>query len=161
MRGILDRLRPAGAPGTATRAGVPVDRHETLSHELTPVFEHLAPVQSECERIVEAAAAAARERETEAAQQARDLVARAQAEGAAERSAALATARATAAEETERCLAEAGEQVQVVRRRGEQRQPRLLARVLDVVRADLRALATDEPGSARPADALSSVEAPR
>lgn len=160
VRAILDRLRPAGAPGTATRAGVPADRLETLSHELAPVFEHLAPIQSECERIVAAAAEAAREREAAASQQARDLIDRARAEGEAERSAALSAARATAAEETERCLAEAAEQVQVVRRRGEQRQPRLLARVLDTVRTDLRSLTTDgSQPSRRAADALSSMEA--
>ena len=37
IRGILDRLRPAGAPGEATRPGVPVDRLEPLRAELAPL----------------------------------------------------------------------------------------------------------------------------
>jgi len=144
VRGILDRLRPAGAPGGATGAGVPADRIESLGHELAPVFEHLEPVLRECGQIAQEATEAAQRREAEAAGRAHDIVARARTESEAERANVTAAARATASSETERSLAEAREEADQVRRRGEQRRPDLVARVLDLVRADLRALADSE-----------------
>lgn len=153
VRGILDRLRPAGAPGEATRPGVPVDPRESLANELAPVFAALEPVRQECARITEEAMVAARQREAEAARKAQDIVARARAEGEAERARAAASARAVAARETERILADAQAQAENIRRRGEQDRPQLLSRVLELVRADLRALANGstgpDPGSAR------------
>jgi len=52
---FLNRFRPAGAPGAATRAGVPVDRTAELSAEVAPVLAQLAAVAAEGERIVAAA----------------------------------------------------------------------------------------------------------
>jgi vacuolar-type H+-ATPase subunit H len=143
VRGILDRLRPAGAPGAAGKAAVPADRRESLAGELAPVFADLEPVLSECTRITEEATAAAQRREAEAAGHAHDIVANAQTESESERAGIVAAARSEANRETERSHAQAREQAQHVRQRGDQRRPQLLARVLDLVRADLRALADD------------------
>jgi vacuolar-type H+-ATPase subunit H len=147
VRGILDRLRPAGAPGGAARAGVPVDRRESLDRELAPVFAHLEPVLQECARITQEAADAARRRAAEADRQADDIVAAARTASEAERAEAATAARTSAARETERILAEARDEAQEVRRRGEQRRSSLVAHVVDLVRGDLRGLA-DDRGSA-------------
>ncbi|HEX7745917.1 MAG TPA: hypothetical protein VF462_11720, partial [Micromonosporaceae bacterium] len=48
VRELLDRFRPAGAPGAASAAGVPADRQTTASAELDPVFAALADVVAKC-----------------------------------------------------------------------------------------------------------------
>jgi len=52
LRDFLSRFRPAGAPGAAGRAGVPVDRDRELAAEVVPVLALLDGVQAECEQIV-------------------------------------------------------------------------------------------------------------
>ena len=52
LREFLSRFRPAGAPGAAARAGVPVDRARELEAEVLPVLMLLDGTQGECERIV-------------------------------------------------------------------------------------------------------------
>lgn len=52
LREFLSRFRPAGAPGAAARAGVPVDRVRELEAEVLPVLKLLDGTQGECERIV-------------------------------------------------------------------------------------------------------------
>src|ERR1022692_4357979 len=49
---FLNRFRPAGAPGAASRAGVPADRAAELSAELDPVLALLAATDAECTRLV-------------------------------------------------------------------------------------------------------------
>lgn len=49
---FLNRFRPAGAPGAASRAGVPADRAAELSAELEPVLAMLAATDGECARLV-------------------------------------------------------------------------------------------------------------
>jgi vacuolar-type H+-ATPase subunit H len=51
-RDFLDRFRPAGAPGAASRAGVPADRAAELASELEPVLALLAGTDAECRRII-------------------------------------------------------------------------------------------------------------
>ncbi len=51
-RDFLDRFRPAGAPGAASRAGVPADRAAELARELEPVLALLAGTDAECGRII-------------------------------------------------------------------------------------------------------------
>lgn len=50
-RGFLDRLRPVGTAGAAARRGVPADRLAEIGVELEPLFEMLAEVDAEAERI--------------------------------------------------------------------------------------------------------------
>lgn len=143
LRDLLDRFRPAGAPGQATRAGVPVDRRAGLSTEVAPIFAALAPVLTECERIREEARTEARRREAEARQRAQAIVARARMESEAERAAAAAAARARVMHENEQIMARARAEAQAVREQGERRRPELVARVVELVRADLAALTGD------------------
>ncbi len=65
---FLNRFRPAGAPGAASRAGVPADRAAELSAELDPVLALLAATDAECARLV----TAAEQEASEFAAQARD-----------------------------------------------------------------------------------------
>ena len=51
-RDFLDRFRPAGAPGSAARAGVPADRARELADELDPVLALLDDTHAECQRII-------------------------------------------------------------------------------------------------------------
>lgn len=50
-RGFLDRFRPAGTPGAASPAGVPVDRAATTAAELLPLLDRLDAVQDEADRL--------------------------------------------------------------------------------------------------------------
>jgi vacuolar-type H+-ATPase subunit H len=147
VRDILDRFRPAGAPGGATGAGVPVDRQQSLTDEVATVFADLEPTIQECARIAHEADEQAQRREKDAQRRAHDLVARARSESEAERAGAAAAVRARAASESERILADARQQAQQVRRRADERRPRLLARVVELVRADLRAFADSDGGT--------------
>lgn len=52
LRDFLSRFRPAGTPGAAARAGVPVDPARELAAEVGPVLMLLDGTQGECERIV-------------------------------------------------------------------------------------------------------------
>jgi len=52
LRDFLSRFRPAGAPGAAARAGVPVDRKRELEAEVCPVLGLLDGTQAECESII-------------------------------------------------------------------------------------------------------------
>jgi hypothetical protein len=49
----LYRLRPSGAPGSATAAGVPADRRRSDELELEPVFAELAATEEVCRGILE------------------------------------------------------------------------------------------------------------
>lgn len=139
-RDLLDRFRPAGAPGAATAAGVPADRRESVAAELEPIFAALAPVQAECERLRRASAEHALAREATATRMARALLARARSESAAERAAAAATLRERAKITAGRTLAHAEDEAAEIRRNAEARRPDLVGRILERVRADLRGL---------------------
>jgi vacuolar-type H+-ATPase subunit H len=52
LRDFLSRFRPAGTPGAAARAGVPMDPARELAAEVGPVLTLLDSTQGECERIV-------------------------------------------------------------------------------------------------------------
>jgi vacuolar-type H+-ATPase subunit H len=111
-RDFLDRFRPAGAPGAASRAGVPVDRAAELASELEPVLALLAGTHAECGRIVAAAQREAEQITEGARERAAALTADAQRRAAAVRDAAvaqvLAAARAEAAEAVSAAVAHVG-----------------------------------------------------
>ncbi len=52
LRDFLRRFRPAGTPGAAARAGVPMDPARELEAEVVSVLTLLDGTQDECERIV-------------------------------------------------------------------------------------------------------------
>lgn len=96
-RDLLERFRPAGAPGGATAAGTPVDHTADMASELAPVFAALAETQTECAQLLDSAradAAATLARAREQANAVRD--------SARERVPAERTAAAAAAVEAER-----------------------------------------------------------
>jgi len=98
---FLDRFRPAGAPGAASQAGVPVDRAAELAAELGPVLARLAGTDAECARIVAEAERSASQIASDARERAAAITAggRARAQAARSEAAAevLAAARAEAA----------------------------------------------------------------
>jgi flagellar biosynthesis/type III secretory pathway protein FliH len=147
VRDLLDRFRPAGAPGPAGAAGVPADRQESAADELAPVFAALAEVEAECERIRREAAQAAAWRRAEAAEQARAVVAQARGRAASIRAAAATRIREDTAAELAQLAARTTAEADELRRRSARQQPQLVSIVVDRVRAELTTL----DGQAAPA----------
>jgi hypothetical protein len=145
VRDLLDRFRPAGAPGPAGAAGVPADREASAAAELAPVFAALAEVVAESDRILLAADEAAERRRAEAAGQARAAVARARGEAAAIRAATAARIREDTAAELAQLTARTTAEADELRRRGATELPQLLSRVLGEVQQELASLAGPEP----------------
>ncbi|HUY45429.1 MAG TPA: hypothetical protein VMV92_06845 [Streptosporangiaceae bacterium] len=144
LRDFLDRFRPAGAPGAAARAAVPVDRSSELEAELAPVLALLDGVDAECARIVaqarreaERITGAARE---EAAAQLGDADRRARAAREQTVQEVMAAARA----ETVGAVASARREALRSRELAGQRIPALVSRAADLVRG----LGTGDPGPA-------------
>lgn len=146
VRELLNRFRPAGAPGAASGAGVPVDRRAGVEAELEPVFAALEETQRECARLREAALAAASASGTETAGRAASIVEQARLDATAIRAEAAAEARQRAAKEIAEVGAAAAEQVDEVRRAAQLRRPELVAAVVAEVRAELAGL----PGGPAP-----------
>ena len=137
VRELLDRFRPAGAPGPAGAAGVPAQRQAAVTAELEPVFAALTEVVTGCDRLRLAAAQAAAKHERAALEQARVLVARARQDVAAERAAAAARIREESACDLAQMSAAAAAEADEVRRRSAQRMPWHVAQVVELVRTDL------------------------
>ena len=135
LRDFHDRFRPAGAPGAAARAAVPVDRRGELEAELGPVLALLDSVDAECARVVaqarhEAAQITAAARE-EAAAQLRDADRRA----AAARTGAMQESQAAARAEAAGAVVRARREARQVRELAGQRTPALVSRAVNLVRA--------------------------
>lgn len=131
---VLDRFRPAGAPGGAAPAGVPVDRSAAVASELAVVFAQLADTEREAERIRAAGRTEAERLRKVAAQRAAAVVADAHQRAEAERAAAAADRQRAALEEEQRILAAATAEGQRVRVVSEQRMPEYVARVVAAAR---------------------------
>jgi hypothetical protein len=134
-RDILNRFRPAATPGAAARPGVPADRVTETAAELGPVLDLLAAVESECDRLREAAALHAEETRARAREQAAALVASARARADSERAASAARARTRADAEVTRLREDAERQTADLRELAEDRMPDYLTRVVAMVRA--------------------------
>ncbi|HET6793358.1 MAG TPA: hypothetical protein VFH45_02880 [Acidimicrobiales bacterium] len=89
IRRFLHQLRPAGTPGAAAGAAVPVDRRSALEAELGPVFTALAGTEGECQRIRTDAAAHCVRLTAEAAAVAARIMAGAEAEAPIRRAEAM------------------------------------------------------------------------
>jgi len=100
LRDFLNRFRPAAAPGSASRPGIPADRAAELVAEIDPVLAMLADTQSRCTVIVSDARGQAARIGREAAEQAARIAADGRERAAAARACAanevLASARAEA-----------------------------------------------------------------
>jgi hypothetical protein len=144
---ILERLRPAGAPGTAAASGVPADRVAELAAELDPVLARLDPVQARCERIRSEAVVEADRRRRAGTDRARQVLAEARRAADAERAAAAgAVEREVAAAAAAGRLAAERDAV-AVRELAATR----LAPLVDRVVAAARALADQPPTASGPA----------
>jgi len=141
---LLDRFRPAGAPGPAVVAGVPADRRAAAQEELLPVFAAMADVERECAALREAARAAAEECTVRAARDAAGLLRRAREDAVALRAQMAARLRAAGEDELTRLVARAGDEAAAVRARTAQRLPALVALVLTQVRVELAVLVGDD-----------------
>ncbi|HUL24620.1 MAG TPA: hypothetical protein VLW44_02475 [Streptosporangiaceae bacterium] len=134
-RDFLDRFRPAGAPGSAARAGVPADRARELAAEVEPVLALLDDTHAECEQIIEAA----RQEAGRIMVEARAAVARVgqeagrNARAAGEEAAAEVLAQTRA--EVQGTAAAAGQQALQIRRLAQRRLPELVAVAVGLVRA--------------------------
>jgi hypothetical protein len=91
-RDLLQRFRPAGAPGPATATGVPADRVEERASELDPLFGLLEDVVAEAARVRRDAEAEAERRREQAREQAVARVAAARLGADSVRAAELARA---------------------------------------------------------------------
>ncbi len=131
---VLDRFRPAGAPGGAAPAGVPADRSAAVAAELAGVFGQLAATEQEAERIRAEGAAEADRIRQEAAQHAAAVVADAHQRAEAERAAAAAQRQRTAREEERRILDAAAAEGKRVRTLSAQRMPGYVDRVVVTAR---------------------------
>jgi cell division septum initiation protein DivIVA len=131
---VLDRFRPAGAPGGAAPAGVPVDRSAAVAAELVAVFAQLVDTEHEAERIRAEGRTEAERLRQAAAQRAAAVVADAHQRAEAERAAAAADRQRTALEEEQRILAAATAEGQRVRVVSEQRMPQYVDRVVAAAR---------------------------
>ena len=134
-RDFLDRFRPAGAPGSAARAGVPADRAAELAAEVEPVLALLDDTRSECDQIIEWA----RQEADRIAAEAHAEVARIGQEAArnarAARDEAAAEVLAQARAEVQETAAEADQQALRIGRLARRRLPELVATAVGTVRA--------------------------
>jgi hypothetical protein len=144
MRELLERLRPAGAPGAPTVAGVPADRRRTAEEELAPVFEALADVVVECDRRRRAAGEDAARLVADAQRQAQAVIARAGAGVEAERAAAATRVQEASAMEIEALSRQARVEAERVRRERIRRNEVLAAHVVDLARRHLQDLSTSD-----------------
>jgi hypothetical protein len=133
VRDLLYRFRPAGAPGSASASGVPVDRAADRAAELLPLFERLAETEHQCALIRQQAqhdAEAIRARHTEMA---RSVAVTASNDGEAERAQAATQVRQRADRVAAASLVDARKEASQLQRRAAQRMPLYVARVASVV----------------------------
>ena len=134
IRRFLHLLRPAGAPGAAAGAAVPINRRAALEAELTPVFAALAGVEADCLRIRSEAEAQAARRATEAAAFAADTVAAAEEEAPIRRAEAIEGRLAQARRDSYRSVAAAESEADGIAHRAAPVISALAAAAVDAVR---------------------------
>jgi len=130
---ILDRFRPAGAPGSAGVVGVPALDDTGPASELAPVFAALEPDVSACAEEVAAARAAARSSNDAANECAAALLAEAHLQADAARARAAATVHDEATAGDAALLTAAREQVALVELLGRERAAALAARLAEAL----------------------------
>lgn len=142
-RELLERFRPASAPGSVARVGVPADTTEDA--EVLAVLTALAATVAEAQAVREQAHEAGRAVLDEATEQAAAIESSARLAAAEARATAAAQAREAGRREADRLLAEAHEQAEALRAQAEQRIPEVVDEVLAAVRATVLA-AEEVPG---------------
>ncbi len=135
MRDLLYRFRPAGAPGAASAAGVPVDRAADTEAELAPLLAALTDTEGACARILEQARRDAEAIRVREAQRARDILTTASARSGAERAAATARIGQVVRDEATALLTAADEEAAAIRERAAERMPEHVGLLVASVRA--------------------------
>jgi hypothetical protein len=141
---MLDRLRrfrPVGTPGGAGPVGVPEDTRDGVPAELVAVFAALDATIVECDEIRTRSRQQAAERVAAAQAEAAGLEAAARVQASGERAELVAAIRARGDAAVNRTRATASSAATDLRRTGSQRMDRLVALVLDRLRADVRGTA--------------------
>ena len=133
VRRFLHQLRPAGAPGAAAGAAVPVDRRMALEAELAPVFAALVGTESECERIRSEAAEESAGLAAAAAAFAARTEADAESEAPARRAEATAGRLEEGRRESRAVVAAAEREAARIAEHSAGAMPELVAEVLDAV----------------------------
>jgi hypothetical protein len=128
LRGFLERFRPTA------RVGVPGDRAAEQRAELAVVFAAMAPVETECREIRDAAERAASDVRARADQEAEALLSAARARVRTERTSAEATAGDRVSAGRAVILADAERLAARTRERAEERLPALVARAVEMVK---------------------------
>ncbi|MBN9620204.1 MAG: hypothetical protein J0H43_10815 [Actinobacteria bacterium] len=142
---VLRRFRPAGAPGPAAAAGVPVDRGAVTAAELEPAFVRLEDVQRRAARLVDDATREVADRCHLVQQQVDAISADAQKQTGAEREAARERVRSASRRAGQQLVADA----EATARHIDETAARRTAGLVDVavarVRAQLDAASTPPP----------------
>jgi hypothetical protein len=133
VRDLLYRFRPAGAPGPASAAAVPVDRAADRAAELEPVFALLAETEEQCAALRLAARRDAEARTALARETSRRVVADARAACSADRAAASAAVGSRAEGERAAALADARREAGLLLARADSRTPEWADRVARTV----------------------------
>jgi hypothetical protein len=130
VRDLLYRFRPAGAPGPASAAAVPVDRAGDRAEELAPVLELLVETEDRCSALDGESARDARERREQARQAAHHRLADAESRAQGERADAAAGVAARAAGERARTVESARAEADRLLAQAEERTPEWVDRVV-------------------------------
>jgi len=133
VRDLLYRFRPAGTPGPASSAAVPVDRAADRAAELAPVFLLLGETEAGCARIVAEAERDARRIREGASRSAHLAEAAARSAAPGERAGAAASVAAAVADETSAIVETARLEADGLRRRADLGAPGWVARVVGEV----------------------------
>ncbi len=149
VRDLLYRYRPAGAPGAASAAGVPVDRGADLAAELEPLFAQLAGTERACADIREQARHDTLGIRARDAERVRNVVAAAGERVEAERAATAAQLQQHAEAESATQVAAAEREAAELRDRATQRMPAYVQRVVGSV-CELIGDADKRPVGAKP-----------
>jgi hypothetical protein len=145
-RDLLYRFRPAGAPGAASAAGVPVDRNTELAAEFGELFGRLDETERGCAEIRDRARNDAAEIQARYAERARSVVAAASQRADAERAGAAAVVREGAEADGAKDVAAAEQAAAALRERAARRMAAYVERLASL------ACGSIDDGEGRPAD---------
>lgn len=143
LQDLLNRLRPAGAPGPAGPVAVPAEEEDREAAELAPVFTALAETVDDTEAVRAAGADRAAAITAEAEKEAAALVANATSRAPGERAAAAARVHEAGDDEAAALLTEAKRQAAQLKADSGQHMDELT----EIVIANLRARIAAEPES--------------
>lgn len=128
---ILDRFRPAGAPGPAGPVGVPATGDQGPAVELAPVFAALGADVESCRRMVDEARREADGELSSAVEEAAAVIARARLDEGAERARAAARVEQAASAQDAQLLARARKDADDLERSRTALLPGLVRTVMD------------------------------